>query len=234
MLRVIAYNYGTTTVLDGTHDVHSATHSDHHHHRIMAVTLAPCRLCGGAGRVWLCGQVRRRSSVNASAGIEFADCMRSHGVPSFPDPGGGGGIQITAGSGINPQSPAFQSAQSACLRLLPGGGPGGGRASESQKVAMLKLSECMRGHGFLTFPDPTSTAPSPGSGFALAFGRPGSVIAIPRSLVQSPAFNQAAAACHLPGAGPAERRRHRLPDSGPPFTSPLPRFDDNDDSASAR
>ena len=66
---------------------------------------------------------------------------------------------------------------------------------------MVKLAECMRKHGLSTFPDPTATAPSPGAGFGLAFGSPGSFIAVPQSLMQSPAFDQAAAACDFPGAG---------------------------------
>ena len=101
--------------------------------------------------------------------------MRSHGVPNFPDPShGGGGIQL--GSGINPQSPAFQAAQKICFKLLPGGGPGGGQASESQKLAMLKLSRCMRAHGVTSFPDPTNKPPSPGNGPGIAFGAGGSFI----------------------------------------------------------
>jgi hypothetical protein len=59
----------------------------------------------------------------------------------------------------------------------------------------------MRKHGLSTFPDPTTTAPAPGAGFGIAFGAPGSFIAVPQSLIQSPAFNQAAAACNFPGAG---------------------------------
>jgi hypothetical protein len=66
--------------------------------------------------------------------LKFSQCMRSHGVPNFPDPdfsnsGGGIGIKISAGngpsSGLDPNSPAFQAAQSACAKLLhlPGGGP---------------------------------------------------------------------------------------------------------------
>jgi hypothetical protein len=46
-----------------------------------------------------------------------AACMRTHGVPNFPDPnfsGGGVGVKIANGSGINPQSPAFQTAAKAC------------------------------------------------------------------------------------------------------------------------
>jgi hypothetical protein len=127
--------------------------------------------------------------------------MRSHGVPNFPDPShGGGGIQIP--NGINPQSPAFQAAQKTCFKLLPGGGPGGGKVSESRKLAMLKLSRCMRAHGVTSFPDPTSSRPSaPPSGGGIAFGAPGSFLAVPQSLMQSPGFKQAAAACHFPGFG---------------------------------
>jgi hypothetical protein len=128
--------------------------------------------------------------------------MRAHGIANFPDPSASGGIQLPAGA--NPQSPGFQSAQRACSKLLPGGGPGGGpQASESQKRQMLAMSECMRRHGLLTFPDPVSTPPRKGNGVGIAFGAPGSFIVIPQALINSPAFNQAAAACGLPGAGRA-------------------------------
>ena len=154
-----------------------------------AVALAACGSSGHAGG----------SAPNA--GLKFAACMRSHGVSNFPDPSGGGGIQIPVGSGINPRSPAFQSARSSCANLLPGGGPPRAAASEQDKLRMLAISRCMRKHGFSTFPDPTATAPGPGAGFGLAFGAPGAFIAIPSSIVQSPAL--------LPG-----RRRVRPPRRG--------------------
>ncbi len=129
--------------------------------------------------------------------------MRAHGVPNFPDPGPGGGINIGSGSGINPASPAFQDAQKAC-----GGGPGGGPAtggfSESRKLAMLHLSQCMRRHGFTSFPDPTSTPPSAppaGDGGGLAFGGPGGFISVPGLMLHSPGFQQAASACGFPEPG---------------------------------
>jgi len=56
-------------------------------------------------------------------GLRFAKCMRSHGVPNFPDPkviSNQGGNQQVYLPGINMQSPAFQSAAKAC-----GGGPKG-------------------------------------------------------------------------------------------------------------
>jgi hypothetical protein len=47
--------------------------------------------------------------------IAHAQCMRTHGVPDYPDPTfpASGGIAITD-AGTNPQSPAYQYAQSEC------------------------------------------------------------------------------------------------------------------------
>jgi hypothetical protein len=94
--------------------------------------------------------------------LKFANCMRAHGVSSFPDPGGGGGGLNLTGTGINPQSPGFRSARSACARLAPGGAGGGVKATESQFLAALRFAKCMRGRGFPSFPDPTRVDSPPG------------------------------------------------------------------------
>jgi hypothetical protein len=58
--------------------------------------------------------------------LAMSRCMRSHGVPNFPDPqfqtapGGGFGIRL-GGPGVNPSSPAFQAAQKACGKIFGGG-----------------------------------------------------------------------------------------------------------------
>ncbi len=62
--------------------------------------------------------------------LEFAQCMRTHGVPSFPDPTfpTGNGVPGNAGSppaDIDPSSPAFKQAVSKC----GGGGHGFFRVS---------------------------------------------------------------------------------------------------------
>jgi hypothetical protein len=54
--------------------------------------------------------------------LKFAACMRSHGLPKFPDPTSDGGLRIEKNSGIDPNSPQFQQAQNACKEWLPGGG----------------------------------------------------------------------------------------------------------------
>jgi hypothetical protein len=61
------------------------------------------------------------------AALAFSACMRSHGLPDFPDPDfskGGAGIRLRGGPGsdLDPSSPAFQAAQKACQSKLPGKG----------------------------------------------------------------------------------------------------------------
>jgi hypothetical protein len=88
------------------------------------------------GRPVSAGQIAK---LRAGA-LKMANCMRSHGVPNFPDPvvragPGGRGIEMSVGganAGINQQSPAFQKAQQTCGPLM--GGPlgvptAGGHAS---------------------------------------------------------------------------------------------------------
>jgi hypothetical protein len=55
----------------------------------------------------------------------FGECMRSHGLPNFPDPRtSGGNFTQQIPSNITPNSPAFQKAIQACQSVspLPGGG----------------------------------------------------------------------------------------------------------------
>ena len=66
--------------------------------------------------------------------VKFAECMRSHGV-NIPDPtfngNGGFGFRQAFGS-VDRNSPAFQSALTACQSLRPRFGRGGGAATGAQ------------------------------------------------------------------------------------------------------
>ena len=71
-----------------------------------------------------------------AAALAYSRCMRSHGVPNFPDPKQvGGGIQISGSApGINPQSPLFSVRSTApagtCCRAAAGRpAPGSSRRS---------------------------------------------------------------------------------------------------------
>ena len=62
------------------------------------------------------------SPAQQAQALKYSACMRSHGVPNFPDPvfsNGGAQLHVT---GIDPNSPQFQAAGEACASLRPGSG----------------------------------------------------------------------------------------------------------------
>jgi hypothetical protein len=84
--------------------------------------------------------------------------MRSHGVPTFPDPNSKG--QVDASGVANLNSPQYRKAQEVCRPLAPiGGGHStqGGSLAPQQEAQLLKFARCMRSHGVPKFPDPTSS-----------------------------------------------------------------------------
>jgi hypothetical protein len=119
--------------------------------------------------------------------VAFARCMRSHGLPDFPDPSSNGGIQINGSQGgaLDPNSAQYQTAFAACKSLMPRGNGGGKRPARAQ---MLKYAQCMRAHGVTDFPDPNADG-------GLTLGRGGDLDP------SSPLFQQADSKCKqdLPG-----------------------------------
>lgn len=51
--------------------------------------------------------------------LSYAECVRNHGVPNFPDPASDGRIPDPATVGINQGSPKFEAANQACGRYRP-------------------------------------------------------------------------------------------------------------------
>ena len=61
------------------------------------------------------------NETTANYSVAFAECMRAHGIPKFPNPDGSEG-QLGPDSGVNPGSSAFQAAVSGpCKSLAPAG-----------------------------------------------------------------------------------------------------------------
>jgi hypothetical protein len=71
-----------------------------------------------------------RRATAAAAALKYATCMRSNGVPNFPDPNRQGTLVIQTGD-IEMSSPAFQKAQAACKGLDNGFGEAGSSATAS-------------------------------------------------------------------------------------------------------
>lgn len=158
----------------------------------MALAVASCVIA-----ITACGSSLKTNSHAGSSGypqaLKFANCVRSHGLPNYPDPSVSGPAVIAPNSAINPQSPAYQSAYKACAKLQPGGNVQRPGPTESDKLAALRWAGCLRKHGMPNFPDPTTSS---GEGL----GYRGLLFPVgPGFDPHSPAFKQATAAC---GVGP--------------------------------
>lgn len=130
----------------------------------LSVPLAACGSSGSSSSAGGGSTVADPSSeaANHAKALQFASCMRTHGVPNFPDPksNGGGGLLVQASpngtivNGVKVNGPAFQGAMQSCKSDLPNGG-NPRPLSEAQRNRMLAFSQCMRAHGITNFPDPT-------------------------------------------------------------------------------
>jgi hypothetical protein len=90
--------------------------------------------------------------------LKFAECLRSNGMPNFPDPSANGTFHITSSSGAAPGSPQFEAALKACRKFTPNGGAPPSPAQQAKALAeSLQYAECMRSHGITDFPDPQSS-----------------------------------------------------------------------------
>jgi hypothetical protein len=164
--------------------------------RALSIVLASL---GCATAMAACGSSKHNSSASSRGSwLAFAQCMRGHGVPNLPDPSGqGGGFQIP--DSVNPASPAFQAAQAACKKLMPGGGPPA-HATQQQRQQLVAVAQCMRGHGVPGFPDPTtrSTPPANPQDYSFAEGIGDVWLLVPITInPNSPAFTKAAKSCHF-------------------------------------
>jgi hypothetical protein len=129
--------------------------------------------CGGSSSLGV-AHIGNASSTSASSGsgggapesnevsaatqqkmVKFAQCMRTHGEPEFPEPTEGHiEIHNQNGRGPNPESSRFQAAEKACKQYAPvRQAPSPAQQAKIQEQA-LKFSECMRHHGVPNFPTP--------------------------------------------------------------------------------
>jgi hypothetical protein len=132
--------------------------------------------------------------------LSFARCMRSHGVSNFPDD-----LNFRNLPGINPSSPSFRSAQSACQHLLPVKAPPPAAPNAQTHAKLLRLANCLRTHGYPTIPDPRpNPPPGPGSAagnrYGTLYGEGDYWIGIPSSIdAHGAPFVRTAIACGATG-----------------------------------
>jgi hypothetical protein len=112
--------------------------------------------CGGSSDSSSSGSAASGGgSSDSTKLVQYAQCMRKNGVPSFPDPVNGQlNLQVTPGGALDPSSPQWKAAQQACKSLEPPGLQSGSGQSNQQQSQALKFAACMRKNGVPNFPDP--------------------------------------------------------------------------------
>jgi hypothetical protein len=133
-----------------------------------AVVVLLGAACGG-GRTAAAGSATAAASAGSPSAVAYARCMRSHGVPDYPDPGGDGQLPKTSAQQLGVSGPRFQAAEQACQPRYPASsgslqqlvqecettGDCPQAVVQQALTAMRPFAQCMRSHGVPDFPDPT-------------------------------------------------------------------------------
>jgi hypothetical protein len=124
--------------------------------------------CGGSSSPGAARGGSPGNSASASA-VAYSSCMRSHGVPEYPDPGSNGNLPKGNAQDFGVSNSQYQAAERACRHLLPD--------SDTTFIASLtqcletgdclpavvqralsegrRFAQCMRNDGVPNWPDPT-------------------------------------------------------------------------------
>ncbi len=102
------------------------------------------------------GTTTTQTGTLASA-LAFARCMRSHGIPDWPDPDSRGFFDKTKLQPLGLSVSRVRSLEEgACNIPLPSGGqPSAQTITPAEQADYRAGAACMRSHGFPDFPDPT-------------------------------------------------------------------------------
>ncbi len=123
---------------------------------VMAAAALLAAACGGSPSSTGSGGSANTGGSANSQGLAYSRCVRSHGVPGFPDPDSNGQIPkeaaVRALRGVSDSR--AMAATNACANLNPAGQASPTLTAQEQRD-YLRAAACMRSHGITNFPDPT-------------------------------------------------------------------------------
>jgi hypothetical protein len=136
-----------------------------------AVLVLLAAACSGSGSSsGSGGSPNAGEAASSPSALAYSACMRSQGVPNFPDPGSSGQVPKGDAQQFGVSSSQLQAAQKACQHLLPTTGGSFQQQAQQCYVAgdcppgivqqvltqLRKLAQCMRSHGVPNWPDPSA------------------------------------------------------------------------------
>jgi hypothetical protein len=125
-----------------------------------SLLAAGCGGGGSAGVASVASSTTAATTTTQNGAVAFTRCMRSNGVPNFPDPPPiGSRTPKPSLQQLGVSDSQFNTARSACNHLLPNDGSGSQETAQQQRTKLadgLSFASCMRSHGVSRFPDPTA------------------------------------------------------------------------------
>lgn len=134
----------------------------------LALTAAACS-SGSPSSAGAGGSPSATGPASSRSAVGYASCIRSHGIPNYPDPSSNGTLPKTSAQHLGVSSSQYQAARSACQHLLP--------TTEVLSASSLQqcyladvcpqalvqhamsagrtFARCMRSHGAPNWPDPS-------------------------------------------------------------------------------
>jgi hypothetical protein len=112
--------------------------------------------CGGTPSSGTRGSPNTGGSPTSTSAVRFSQCMRSHGVPNFPDPTSNGTIPKGTAQQFGVSDSRYQTVQTACAHLLPNSGGVSQAVIQRAMNGMRRFAQCMRSDGVSNWPDPST------------------------------------------------------------------------------
>lgn len=138
---------------------------------LVVVTLTACD--AGSSSPSGSGSPSAGGTSTTGSAVAYSACVRSHGVPNFPDPTGSNAVVKADPAQLGVSATQLQTAQQACSTLLPLTGDNTEQQQETQCAeqgdcpqavvqqwmsGLRMLAQCLRTHGEANWPDPVITS----------------------------------------------------------------------------
>ena len=124
--------------------------------------------CGGGGSPGTAGVASSTTAATTApsttvrngdlaGALAFARCMRSHGIPNWPDPTSDGGFDKSKLRQLGLSVTRVRAIETrACNYTFENGGSVPQQTDQQRLADELSFAGCMRSHGMTRFPDPTA------------------------------------------------------------------------------
>jgi hypothetical protein len=121
---------------------------------VLALLAAGCGGGGSPGAASGTSSTTTATTSTQDGALAFARCLRSHGLPKWPDPTNGGAFDKSKLQQTGYSISQVRAVEDGPCKHLQPASPAAPTITAADRADYLKAAECMRSHGVPNFPDP--------------------------------------------------------------------------------